>query len=92
VARIVQYEFSNLTPEHREAVLGLRKDIDRVVQDVLREGVTTGEFEVEDVPDTALALLSMAVDVARWYDPEIKRTPAAIGATYGELGLRLVTR
>jgi AcrR family transcriptional regulator len=91
VARIVQYEFSNLTPEHREAVLGLRKDIDRVVQDVLREGVTTGEFEVEDVPDTALALLSMAVDVARWYDPEIKRTPAAIGATYGELGLRLVT-
>ena len=92
VARIVQYEFSNLTPEHREAVLGLRKDIDRVVQDVLREGVAAGDFEVEDVPDTALALLSMAVDVARWYDPEIKRTPAAIGASYAELGLRLVTR
>ena len=44
-----------------------------------------------DVRDTALALLSMAVDVARWYDPEIKRTPEAIGLTYGELGLRLVT-
>jgi AcrR family transcriptional regulator len=91
VARIVQYEFQNLTPEHREAVLGLRKEIDSVVRDVLTAGVASGEFTVTDVPDTALALLSMAVDVARWYDPEIKRTPEAIGRTYGELGLRLVT-
>ena len=91
VARIVQYEFQNLTPEHREAVLGLRKEIDSVVRDVLAAGVASGEFTVTDVPDTALALLSMAVDVARWYDPEIKRTPEAIGRTYGELGLRLVT-
>jgi AcrR family transcriptional regulator len=91
VARIVQYEFQNLTPEHREAVLGLRKEIDSVVRDVLTQGVAAGEFTVTDVRDTALALLSMAVDVARWYDPEIKRTPEAIGLTYGELGLRLVT-
>ena len=91
VARIVQYEFQNLTPEHREAVLGLRKEIDGVVRDVLTKGVASGEFSVTDVADTALALLSMAVDVARWYDPEIKRTPEAIGRTYGELGLRLVT-
>jgi len=90
VARIVQYEFQNLTPEHRETVLALRKDIDRVAQDVIRAGVATGEFAVDDVPETALALLSMAVDVARWYDPEIKRTPEAIGHAYGELGLRLV--
>ena len=91
VARIVQYEFQNLTPEHREAVLGLRKEIDGVVRDVLTQGVAAEEFTVTDVRDTALALLSMAVDVARWYDPEIKRTPEAIGLTYGELGLRLVT-
>ena len=43
------------------------------------------------VPDTTLALMSMAVDVARWYDPEIKRTPEAIGAAYADLGIRLVT-
>lgn len=90
VARIVQYEFQNLTPEHREAVLGLRKDIDAVVRDVITAGVASAEFAVEDVPETTLALLSMAVDVARWYDPEIKRTPESIGLTYGDLGLRLV--
>ena len=39
-------------------------------------GVATGEFEVDDVPGTALALLSMAIDVARWYAPDVRRTPA----------------
>jgi len=90
VARIVQYEFGNLTPEHRDAVLLLRKEIDAVVRRVVTDGVTAGEFVVDDVPDTTLALLSMVVDVARWYDPDIRRTPEAIGAAYADLGLRLV--
>jgi AcrR family transcriptional regulator len=90
VARIVQYEFGNLTPEHRDAVLMLRKEIDAVVRGVVTEGVASGEFVVDDVPDTTLALLSMVVDVARWYDPDIRRTPEAIGAAYADLGLRLV--
>ena len=90
VARIVQYEFANLTPEHRDAVLALRKQIDGVLREVVADGVRRGDFEVDDVRDTTLALMSMAVDVARWYDPEIKRTPKAIGASYADLGLRLV--
>ncbi len=89
-ARIVQYEFQHLTDQHREVVLGLRKEIDAVVREVVARGVAAGEFEVDDVPATALALLSMAVDVARWYDPGIRRTPQAIGAAYADLGLRLV--
>jgi AcrR family transcriptional regulator len=90
VARIVQYEFGNLTPEHRDAVLALRKQIDGVLREVVADGVRVGDFEVDDVRDTTLALMSMAVDVARWYDPEIKRTPKAIGASDADLGLRLV--
>ncbi|WP_246197013.1 TetR/AcrR family transcriptional regulator [Ornithinibacter aureus] len=90
LGRIVQFEFRHLRPEHRDAVLGLRKEIDQVVAGVLRDGVDTGEFAVTDVPATALALLSMAIDVARWYTPDVRRTPAAIEATYGELAFRLV--
>ena len=41
VARIVQYEFANLTPEHRVDVLGLRKQIDAVVRDVVTAGVAS---------------------------------------------------
>ena len=90
LGRIVQFEFRHLSPEHREAVLGLRKDIDAVVAGVLRDGVATDEFEVDDVPVTALALLSMAIDVARWYTPDVRRTPADIETSYGDLAVRLV--
>jgi AcrR family transcriptional regulator len=90
LGRIVQFEFRHLSPEHREAVLGLRKEIDGVVAGVLRDGVASGEFEVDDVPVTALALLSMAIDVARWYAPDVRRTPADIETSYGRLAVRLV--
>lgn len=84
--------FSKWHAEHREVVLGLRREIDKVVRDVLSDGVERGEFEVEDVHATSLALLSMAVDVARWYSPEIRRTPDDIARTNGDLAIRLVAR
>ena len=90
LGRIVQFEFRHLSPQHRDEVLALRKEIDKVVRDVLAQGVATGEFDVADIPGTALALLSMAVDVARWYDPDIRRSPESIEAAYGDLALRLV--
>jgi AcrR family transcriptional regulator len=90
VARVVQYEFPHLLPAHREEVLDLRKDIDRAVRALLEEGLATGEFEVADVSDTALALMSLCIDVARWYGPGVRRSPAVIGRTYASLGLRLL--
>lgn len=90
VARIIQYEFGHLTPEHSEALSDLRREIDVVVRSVLTEGVARGEFDSEEVRDTALALLSLCVDVARWYRPDGHRTPAQIGETTSRLGLRLL--
>src|SRR5664279_2845519 len=89
-ARIVQYEFPQLTAEHREEVLTLRKQIDAVVKDVLQAGVASGDFDVPDLAMTTLALQSLTIDVARWYKPGIRRTPEAIGTAYGNLALRLV--
>jgi AcrR family transcriptional regulator len=89
-ARIAQYEFPHLTPEHREEVIALRKQIDAVVRDVLRAGVASGDFDVPDVAMTTLALQSLTVDVARWFGPGVRVTPEAIGKAYGELALRLV--
>ncbi len=90
LAKVVQYEFQHLTPEHRAEVLALRKAIDALVRQVLEGGLAAGVFEIADVGDTALALLSMAVDVARWYSPTIRRTPHEIGETNAALALRLV--
>jgi hypothetical protein len=68
----------------------LRKQIDAVVRDVLQAGVASGEFDVPDVAMTTLALQSMTIDVARWYEPGTRRTPESIGLAYGDLALRLV--
>ena len=89
--RQVQYEFRHLSPDHQREVLTLRREIDGVVEAIISDGVATGEFAVSDVRATALAALSLVVDVARWYHPGIKRTtPASIAQTYGALALRLV--
>ena len=48
------------------------------------------DFDVPDVAMTTLALQSLSIDVARWYEPGIRRTPEAIGTAYGDLALRLV--
>lgn len=90
VARIVQYEFRHLSPEHQREVLTLRREIDGVVERIITEGVASGEFSVEDTRVTALAAMSLVVDVARWYHPGVRRTPEDIGAEYGRLVLRLV--
>lgn len=90
IARVVQHEFPHLSLEHRDEVLDLRKRIDSTVRQVLRAGRTSGDFVLDKVADTTLALLSIVVDVARWYSPAISRTPEQIGATNAALGLRLV--
>lgn len=90
VARIVQYEFRHLTEEHRHEVLGLRREIDGIVTQVIEAGVTSGDFSVSDPRATALAVTSMAVDVARWYHPGVRQSAEEIGRTYAGFALRLV--
>jgi len=91
VASVVQYEFPHLTPAHRDDVLALRKQIDATVRGVLQEGLDDGTMVVDDVRDTTLALMSLCIDVARWYSPTISRSAAQIGDTNAALGLRLVS-
>jgi AcrR family transcriptional regulator len=89
-ARIVQYEFGQLSAQHREEVMTLRKQIDAEVRDVLAAGVASGDFDVPDPAMTTLALQSLTIDVARWYKPGTRHSPEAIGSAYGTLALRLV--
>ena len=80
VARVVQYEFPHLLPEHRDDVLTLRKTIDQAVRELLAEGQAAGEFEVADIHDTTLALMSLCIDVARWYSPACAAPRPSSGA------------
>jgi AcrR family transcriptional regulator len=90
-ARVVQYELDALAPEHRTEIMELRRRSDAAVRRILSEGVRDGEFDVPDLPGTTLAVVSLCVDVARWFNASGPRTPDEVGELYAGLVLRMVT-
>ena len=89
-ARVVQYELDALGPDARAEIVALRRQCDAEVRGIIEEGVASGEFEVADVQGTTLAVLSLCIDVARWFNVNGPRTPDEVGALYADLVLRMV--
>ncbi|MGC4950511.1 TetR/AcrR family transcriptional regulator [Streptomyces sp. DT224] len=89
-ARVVQYELDALGEEHRAEIIALRRRTDAVVRRIIGEGVASGEFDVPDVPGTTLAVLSLCIDVARWFNAQGSRTPDEVAELYADLVLRMV--
>ncbi|MFJ6572895.1 TetR/AcrR family transcriptional regulator [Streptomyces sp. NPDC091292] len=89
-ARVVQYELEALGPEARAEIVALRRRTDAVVRELIDDGVRAGEFEVPDASGTTVAILSLCIDVARWFNIAGRRTPDEIGLLYADLVLRMV--
>jgi AcrR family transcriptional regulator len=89
-ARVVQYELDALGPDARAEIVALRRQVDAQVRGIIQDGVAAGTFDVPDVPGTSLAVLSLCIDVARWFNVNGPRTPDEVGALYADLVLRMV--
>lgn len=89
-ARVVQYELDALGPEHRAEIVELRRETEATVRRIIEEGVAAGEFDVADPAGTTVAVLSLCIDVARWFNAQGRRTPDEVGAFYADLVLRMV--
>ena len=90
VARVVQHELHALPPDEYELVADLRRRTERLVREVITRGVEQGVFAVPDVRTAARAVLSLGIDVARWYSPTSKPTPVMLGRQYADLVLRML--
>jgi len=90
VARVVQHELDALPPDEYRAVVDLRRRTESLVRDVITRGVDTGVFTVPDVRTAARAVLSLGIDVARWYSPTSKPAPSVLGKQYAELVLSML--
>jgi AcrR family transcriptional regulator len=88
--RVVQYELGALGPEHYAEIVGMRRETEAVIAGIIADGVAAGAFDVPDVSGTTLAVLSLCIDVARWFNPDGRRTPDEIGALYADLAARMV--
>ncbi|MBY9074666.1 TetR/AcrR family transcriptional regulator [Nocardioides sp. WL0053] len=89
-ARIVNYELAALSPAHLEEIAGLRRAIEQELRDVVEDGVRLGAFTTSNPRMTALALLSLGIDVARWFRDEGEWDPEDVAAHYCELALNMV--
>ncbi len=90
VARVVQYELRSLDEETLAEVSALRRRMEDRVEDVVREGVADGTLRAPHPRQASRAILSLAVDVARWFDPRGRDTASDTGRVYADLALRML--
>lgn len=88
-ARVINYELGGLTPAHREEIARYRRRLEATMRRILVAGVEEGTFHVPDPSMTARALLSLGIDVARWYRDDGRWTSEEIGERYRDLALRI---
>lgn len=89
-ARVVQYELGALGEEHHAEVIAMRRATEAAVRSIIGDGVRAGDFDVPDVRGTTVAVLSLCIDVARWFNARGRSTPDEVGDLYAGLVLRMV--
>jgi len=90
LARVVQYEMAALTPEHAKQIANIRRAIEARVRAIISAGAASGEFRVPNPGMAALAVLSLGIDVARWYREGRGWSADDVADQYAKLALQLV--
>jgi AcrR family transcriptional regulator len=91
LARVIQYEFGKLPRPQFRRIVEIRDRFEDRMRDELAGGVEAGAFDVEDLEGTTLAVLSVCIDLARWYHPgEGHSSPQMVGDLYAELVIRML--
>jgi len=90
-ARVSQYELAALTPGHYADILELRRQTTDMFRQAVIRGIDEGAFAAVDVHRVVRAMLSLGVDLARWYRTGGPDSPEQLGDFYADLALGMVT-
>jgi AcrR family transcriptional regulator len=88
-ARVSQYELAGLSAEHYQEILTMRHETNVVFRAAVERGVTTGEFADIDVKRVSRAILSLAIDLVRWYRRDGSDSPEQLGEFTAQLALKM---
>ncbi len=83
-------EEKNLAPDALAEINALRKKFDRVLSNLLAEGVAAGEFDVKDVNLAALAIGGMISWAYTWHRPEGRLPLEDMCERMADLALQMV--
>ena len=89
LARVAQYELRAVPPEHVAEIRALRQKVSLHLEAEIKRGVEKQAFDVPDIHDTVRAILSLCIDIARWYRPNGRRAPEELGRMYADLVNRM---
>jgi AcrR family transcriptional regulator len=90
-ARVCQYELAALTPEHYEQITALRHQTNEVFRDAVARGVRDGSFAAIDVNRVVRGMLSLSIDLVRWYRLDGNDSPEQLGDFYADLALAILS-
>lgn len=90
VAWIVHNEISALEPSDLKHIAQTRRRIEQVVEAEICRGVKDGSLVVESPRTATRAMLSLIVDVARWFRAEGRESAEQVADTYSRLALRML--
>ncbi|MEY9844155.1 AcrR family transcriptional regulator [Streptacidiphilus sp. BW17] len=90
VARIVNYELNSLTDEHLTEIKQIRHRTEAEIRALVERGVAAGDFDAPDPRMAAVALLSLGIDIARWYHDGGRWSPEDVADQYAAMALRIV--
>lgn len=83
-------ELRSLTPEQYDRVIGLRKDYEAQVRAIVADGRKAGQWDVDDVRITTLALLSLLTGISTWYREDGRLSQERLIRIYQRLALRVL--
>jgi AcrR family transcriptional regulator len=89
-ARVVNYELAALSEEHLAEIREMRRAIGAEIRELVERGVGAGDFTTPDPGMAANSLLSLGIDVARWYHDEGDWSPEDVGDFYADMAQRIV--
>jgi AcrR family transcriptional regulator len=91
VARVIQYELKALPRRQFRKIAELRNRFEELLGTELQAGVKAGAFDIAELDATTLAILSLCIDLARWYHPsDDHKTSDEVGQLYADLVARMI--
>jgi AcrR family transcriptional regulator len=90
VAHVVLYQTGALSPAHLADITARQREVGRIVRRVITDGISSRDFDIPDAGAAAIAVLSLCLDVARWYRPGHRLTPQQLGDFNAIAALRIV--
>lgn len=83
-------ELRSLSKDNLTIILKMRTSYEKELRQILRDGQSTGEFTINDVGLTAMAIIQMITGVIVWFRPDDRLSIDEVSDAYHAMTMRLV--